>query len=174
MKAYFIRQFGSAGPELMAGYLQAEGNYRSAMVAASTAAIASGSLTGAELHLAKTPDIYVYRFDRALPGEVNQQKGAVHGDDVGFTFGFFPEGLDWSEADRKLSSDLLDYWVAFAKTGRPEVGGLPDWPAYSAEAHSIMRLDAPVHAGPLEQYELIKKTMKTDDYSRFSELRKQQ
>jgi len=44
--------------------------------------------------------------------------------------------------DRFALADLVsDAWVSFARTGDPGHGGLPGWPAYSAEGRSTMVLD---------------------------------
>jgi para-nitrobenzyl esterase len=38
------------------------------------------------------------------------------------------------------------YWVAFAKSGAPEVGGQPEWPTYNPQLDVIMDF---TNAGPV-------------------------
>jgi len=33
--------------------------------------------------------------------------------------------------DRNISEAMMGYWTGFAKTGKPQYEGLPEWPAYS-------------------------------------------
>jgi para-nitrobenzyl esterase len=40
--------------------------------------------------------------------------------------------------DHAIAAAATDYWVAFAKTGNPNVAGRPAWPAYTAAADAIM------------------------------------
>jgi carboxylesterase type B len=34
----------------------------------------------------------------------------------------------------------MDYWVAFASSGSPEVAGRPQWPVYTASRPRVMEL----------------------------------
>lgn len=42
-----------------------------------------------------------------------------------------------------LAALMSASWAAFARTGSPNVSGLPDWPAYSAEQRAVMAFDTP-------------------------------
>ena len=53
--------------------------------------------------------------------------------DVPFSF----DNLDrmkgsFSEADNRTAAALADYWVAFARDGRPDAANRPAWPRYDA------------------------------------------
>jgi len=68
---------------------------------------------------------YVYFFSRHLPGD---DLGAFHSSELWYTFG--TQKRCWrpfTEADRRLSETMLDYWVQFMKTGDPNGGALPGW-----------------------------------------------
>ena len=41
----------------------------------------------------------------------------------------------------KLSSAIHAAWAAFARTGNPNHGGLPSWPAYEAAGRPTMIFD---------------------------------
>jgi para-nitrobenzyl esterase len=40
-----------------------------------------------------------------------------------------------------LAARIQDAWIAFARTGQPAHGGVPDWPAYDAAHRRTMILD---------------------------------
>ncbi|MAT83283.1 MAG: carboxylesterase [Gammaproteobacteria bacterium] len=44
---------------------------------------------------------------------------------------------------RALEDQMSGAWIAFARTGRPGHGGLPDWPAYDAASRPAMVFDVP-------------------------------
>jgi para-nitrobenzyl esterase len=61
---------------------------------------------------------YVYEFKRKLPGD---DWGAFHSSELWYMFGTL--GRCWrpmTEADRKLSEDMVTYWTDFMKTGSPD------------------------------------------------------
>ena len=42
--------------------------------------------------------------------------------------------------DAAMASLMSAYWVQFAKTGNPNGGGRPQWPAYDAETDTLLEL----------------------------------
>jgi para-nitrobenzyl esterase len=42
---------------------------------------------------------------------------------------------------RDLAARMSASWIAFARTGKPQIGALPDWPAYSADRRAVMVFD---------------------------------
>src|SRR5690606_28663723 len=56
--------------------------------------------------------------------------------------------VTWTDADRRLSDQMMTYWSNFAKTGDPNGSGLPQWPAYDSSAPSVLHLDVEVAAKP--------------------------
>jgi len=104
----------------------------------------AGALKLAERHAAHTPEVFVYQFawKGATPGK---PQGAIHALEVPFVFGT----LDVSEigaiagrtsAARALSERMQDAWLAFARTGRPQSPGLPDWPPYAPPRRATLEL----------------------------------
>jgi para-nitrobenzyl esterase len=70
---------------------------------------------------------------------------AAHAMEVPFVFDH-PDvaPMTGSRPDRReLAAAMSGAWAAFARTGDPNHGGLPDWPAYDTEARATMVFDAP-------------------------------
>jgi para-nitrobenzyl esterase len=96
--------------------------------------------------------VFVYRFDRSIPGKGEATLGAFHSLEVPYVFGSLRD-REWrwlpSTSDDAALSDLLQtYWTNFAKTGTPNASGLPDWPAWSDERKEflVVNQDASVTA----------------------------
>ncbi len=89
---------------------------------------------------------YVYHFSRVLDEHQGDFYGAAHGVETRYVFdttdtfpiignakniGVF--GYRVNQSDRDYAKMLSRYWVQFAKTGDPNMSGLPGWPAVSVE-----------------------------------------
>jgi para-nitrobenzyl esterase len=89
------------------------------------------------------PGVYVYRFDwdeqpTVLGADLGRMIGASHVFEIPFVFGHFDLGREANatfdvanEPGRlALSSQMMSYWAAFARDGRPGKGSrgdLPEW-----------------------------------------------
>jgi para-nitrobenzyl esterase len=84
--------------------------------------------------------VYEYRFSYVAESLRKQWPGAMHATDIPFAFATVAAryGKDLTAQDSDAARDMHAYWVAFAKTGKPEVTGKPAWPAYDAKADTIM------------------------------------
>jgi len=71
--------------------------------------------------------------------------GAFHGMEIGYAFGNLGPGA--TPEDRNLSDAMMRYWVAFAKTGDPNVDGLPAWPEYKPDSDLHLELGDEIKAG---------------------------
>lgn len=92
---------------------------------------------------------YLYLFDRCYPAAKARDLCAFHASEVPYVFGHVgpdavlpvhwprPEGAD----ETALSAAMLDYWVRFARTGRPSSDGHPRWRPYS-DGQAYMRFSA--------------------------------
>ncbi len=80
---------------------------------------------------------YQYHFTRrstALP-----QWGAHHGLEIGYAFHNL-DATQQNETDLTLADAMIQYWVQFARTGDPNVDGLPAWPAYTTSGDRYLEL----------------------------------
>ena len=79
---------------------------------------------------------YVYYFAHDLPGD---DAGAFHSSELWYMFGTLERcWRPFTEADKKLSERMLDYWTNFMKTGDPNGEGLEKWEPYRADDEFIM------------------------------------
>ncbi|PLW82871.1 carboxylesterase/lipase family protein [Kineobactrum sediminis] len=53
------------------------------------------------------------------------------------TYGF----TTGTEKERSMADKISDSWIAFARSGNPDTGKLPDWPNYSGASRQTMVLD---------------------------------
>jgi para-nitrobenzyl esterase len=75
------------------------------------------------------------------------QLGACHAIELPFVFGMLDlPGLAMflgaGDPPQALSEAIMDAWVAFARTGDPNHGSLPHWPAYDGDNRATMELNA--------------------------------
>jgi para-nitrobenzyl esterase len=96
----------------------------------------------ASLTHAAGQQVFVYRFDRSVPGPGETTLGAFHSLEVPYVFGSLRD-REWqwlpSTADDASLSELLQtYWTNFAKTSTPNAPGLPKWPAWSDESKEFL------------------------------------
>ena len=91
---------------------------------------------------------YLYYFDHVYPAADERGLGAFHASEVPFVFGEVGPGAtvpeNWplpptSAKDVAVSEAMMDYWVGFARSGRPQADGRADWPAFSVKARGHMR-----------------------------------
>ena len=129
---------------------------RSATALAGDLFIAHSTWRWMDLHrrTGKAP-VYFYYFAQPrpakrhpAPGEV-ADSGAVHSGEIEYALG----NLDgnavyaWTPADRETSRVMEGYFANFIKTGDPNGGGLPHWPAVSESDGGLLRqtIDAHTH-----------------------------
>jgi len=110
-----------------------------------------GSVEIAEKKAAQqgTP-VYLYQFgyksEMNIPG-TNYALGTPHAMDITFKFNNEtplngPGVLSGNNPDRYIASHTMaELWTSFARTGRPAAVGVPEWPAYTLEDRSSMRID---------------------------------
>jgi para-nitrobenzyl esterase len=108
----------------------------------------------ADGHSAHQPATYAYRFDWTPP-LAGGRVGAFHGIELPFVFGTLGDGwlrptLGLQPSARRLSRQLQEAWIAFARSGDPAHPGLPEWPPYSAEGGQTLVFAPQVRVkGPL-------------------------
>lgn len=90
--------------------------------------------------------VWAYYFDYRKPGAAC--RGALHGAELPYVFGNLHNRLVFpslhnrlanaENADRKLSQEMMGYWVAFAKRGSPNAPDLPNWPGCSNPGNPVL------------------------------------
>ncbi len=88
---------------------------------------------------------YLYNVTWSFPNPGGQQLGAFHGIDPLLMFDSPPIPKD--AAGEALAVAMCNYWVQFAKTGDPNLPGLPKWVAYDSAAASYLELGAQIRLG---------------------------
>jgi para-nitrobenzyl esterase len=101
----------------------------------------------AQLFAAQGLPAYAYRFSYVAESIRKDSRGASHASELPFVFDTVPAryGAAATGADMTAARQALAYWVAFAKTGAPDVPGQPRWPAYTAAGDQILDF---TNAGP--------------------------
>ncbi|MBN1655730.1 MAG: carboxylesterase family protein [Deltaproteobacteria bacterium] len=102
---------------------------------------------------------YVYVFTHLPPLWKEEGCSAFHGLELPYVFGYIPDGLSEEivlylssgggcsaqdpgsdETDEVVAENCMNLWSQFAKTGEPDVEGLPDWPDYTAENDTYLEI----------------------------------
>ena len=89
-------------------------------------------------------DVFMYQFNWATP-IMGGMFGSCHALEIPFVFdivrdnGF--EQFVGPDAPESLADAMQDAWIAFARTGDPNSGAIPDWPTYDLDRRSTMQLD---------------------------------
>jgi len=103
----------------------------------------------AEAQLTHQPNnTFLYRFDwpAPVPETPDIDFGSPHGAELGFMMGSGNEG--WLEIygpdplPQALMEQMMDAWLAFAKTGNPKHSEMPDWPPYDTTDRATMVFNA--------------------------------
>ena len=83
---------------------------------------------------------YMYFFKR-IPGGKNKY-GAFHSSEIAYVLGNLDKwDYNFTENDKKLSQNLNNYWINFAKNGNPNSDNLVNWPKFSVENQEVLNID---------------------------------
>jgi para-nitrobenzyl esterase len=105
-------------------------------------------------HASGRAAVFVYTFTRVHPYSPGvtfsdhdpKTVGAYHTADVPYWLGtleslnLFRRTRDWTDLDRRLSDQMSNAIVRFAKTGNPNEVSRDDWPAYEPDGEKIREL----------------------------------
>lgn len=83
--------------------------------------------------------VYLYRFSYVATSMQNQWPGATHASEVPYVFDTVKAryGAALAPADETMAKAIIDRWVAFAKTGKPDVAGGPEWKPFDPQHELI-------------------------------------
>ncbi|GGM94590.1 carboxylic ester hydrolase [Dyadobacter beijingensis] len=99
---------------------------------------------------------YLYRFTRKLPATgIYASYGAFHTGEVAYAYDnlrFIDRSLrPLDGTDDQIANLMSTFWVNFIKTGNPNGTGMPQWPAFNANAPQMMLIGEEMKAGPLTE-----------------------
>lgn len=92
--------------------------------------------------------VYLYYFTYVETGK-RARLGAYHGQELDFLSDSFPKDWEHSQDDKELGEIMRAYWVQFAKTGDPNVAGVPPWSAYDARKNECFELGRTIGERPI-------------------------
>lgn len=92
---------------------------------------------------------YLYLFDHGYPAASEAGLHGFHAAEIPYVFGtandtppYWPKIPD-TVAERRFAAAMGDYWVSFARTGKPEAAGQAAWRPYGKEAAFMAFADIP-------------------------------
>ena len=91
---------------------------------------------------------YLYTFTNVGAGQF-AALGAFHSEESMFLSKRYWTSWVNSPGDARLSNTIIDYWVQFAKAGKPSSPGLPQWPAYRPSEPMSQELGSHVGQMPI-------------------------
>jgi para-nitrobenzyl esterase len=77
--------------------------------------------------VARATHAFLYRFSRVSPMGEHLGWGAFHSAELAYVFGHVRDAERYTEADRKLSDQMMTMWLHFARTGDPRLMQSSDW-----------------------------------------------
>ena len=112
-----------------------------------------------EVHSEKSDaPVFRYRFDRVRPDDPESIYGAIHADDIEYSFNTLDSKNEtWHAEDYEVALVMATAFANFVKTGDPNGGFVPDWPSFG-ESGKVMYFDTQSASGPEEhrdRYELL-------------------
>ena len=139
---------GEDFPDLHAAYIARTGRdpARAAVELAAEAAFALPSYAVADWHAAAGNRTYAYIFDQVPVDQRAKSVGAGHGGEMEYLFGNMPADQRWDAIDARVSKQMGDYWVRFARTGNPNGGRAPNWPAVTTLPTTYLHIGDKVRA----------------------------
>jgi para-nitrobenzyl esterase len=95
--------------------------------------------------VSKAGPVYMYQFSRVSP--FSPVRGAMHTGELPYVFDRTADRSQFDDADRQLSEAMASAWVQFARTGDPNGGRLPRWPAYRSPDYQVMMFGDEIAVG---------------------------
>jgi para-nitrobenzyl esterase len=88
--------------------------------------------------------VYLYRFSYVAESMRDQWPGATHASEVPYVFDTVKAryGTALTPADEAMAKATIDRWVAFARTGKPDIAGEPAWKPFDPQHELIYNFTA--------------------------------
>jgi para-nitrobenzyl esterase len=86
---------------------------------------------------------YLYLWTYVRAPDRGKVRGAAHGSDLSYAFDSWAKSypqLQLTEEDKAATRLIHSCWISFAKTGKPQCDGAPEWPRYTAQGDQLMEL----------------------------------
>lgn len=145
--AAWVREHSADNADAVLAAVAAEGDPRRALDRLTTArSMLCPSRALADHVSAAGGRAWFYRFSRQRPGPGGQTLGAYHGAELPYVFDTHDAWLATEPVDLALTAAVMDFWLAFARHGDPNVAGRPFWPAYTRRQPGVLELGAEVRA----------------------------
>ncbi len=121
---------GADFADLQAAYVARTGRdpARAAIDLAADVAFALPSYAVADWHAGAGNQTYAYYFGQVPVDQRAKLPGAGHGSEMEYLFGNMATDNRWDAIDTRVSKQMGDYWVRFARTGNPNGNGASNWP----------------------------------------------
>ena len=104
----------------------------------------------ADRHAAHGAPTFAYHFDQVPVDQRATASGTDHGGELEYIFGTKSAEHRWDARDAAVSKLMGDYWVRFARTGNPNGGGSPSWPAVTTPPTAYLSVGASTQAARLQ------------------------
>jgi len=102
----------------------------------------------ARLLAARGQPVFEFRFSYVAESLRKTLSGAPHATEIPYVFDTVSAryGQDLTAGDEAAARTVHAYWVAFARSGKPDVVGKPAWPLYRTDSDMLMNFtnDGPV------------------------------
>lgn len=82
------------------------------------------------------------------------ERGAYHSSEMYYPFNTL-HPADAKSENPELAEAIIQYWVQFAKTGNPNVDGLPAWPEYKTDSARYLELGEEIKTGSAYRHEAL-------------------
>jgi para-nitrobenzyl esterase len=94
----------------------------------------------ARILAARGQRVYEYRFGYVATARRGTWWGAPHASEIPYVFDTVSAryGNEASRADEAMARVVHAYWIAFARSGRPDPPGQPAWPEYQQSSDELM------------------------------------